>query len=180
SASVGKRQRSDCAVEKIVHMPGGRTWVATDGKVIGTVNILVTLAGHEKSDAGAEDDVFSEQRSPLKADTAIESDIVAGVIGEKHLLGHRGISRPDVVDVHEAFQLRSDVGVQTITDDDRARIDEIGLAFRFAGAEVGHQTVALLKIHRCPTEIEPLVYEKAERPPEEKWPIKNGIESSRV
>src|SRR5438105_8952520 len=126
-------------------MAGGRTGITKDGTRVGAVNVLVTLTGHEESGAGAEDNVFGQQRPPLKAEAAIESEIVAGVIGEEHLLGHRGVDRPDVVHIHESSQLRGDVGVETVTDNDRAGINEIGLAFRFTRAEIDYQTVSLLK-----------------------------------
>ena len=48
-----------------------------------------------------------------------------------------------------------------ITDDEDAGIDEVGLALCFAGAEIDHQAVALLKIHRCAGEIESLVRRKS-------------------
>ena len=61
-----------------------------------------------------------------------------------------------------------------------AGIDEVRLAFAFARAEIDHQTVALLKVHRGAAEIETLVHVKAERAADEKWPIENRVESRRV
>ena len=74
------------------------------------------------------------------------------------------------------FQFRRDIGVDAVADDERARIYEVRLAFRFAGAEIEHQTVALLKIHRRAGEIETLVHVKTERAADEKRPVKDRVE----
>ena len=44
-------------------MPGGWTRITGDRHCVGAVNFLVALAGDEKSDAGADDDIFDKQRA---------------------------------------------------------------------------------------------------------------------
>src|SRR6266404_4183445 len=180
SSSVGQRQCHDSAVEKIIHTPGGWTRVTGDRHRIGAVDLLVALAGDEKSDTGAKDDVFDEQRTPLKAEAAIEAEVVARVIGEEHLFGNGGVDGPNVIHVHKCFELWCHVGVEAISNDSRAGINEVGLAFRFTGAEIGHETVSLLKIDGRAGEIEALVHVKAERTAEEKRAIENRVEAGGV
>src|ERR1700731_2908186 len=180
SSSVGQRQCHDSAVEKIIHMPGGWTRVTGDRRRIGAVDLLVALAGDEKSDTGAEDDVFDEQRAPLKAEAAIEAEGVARVIGEKHLFGNGGADGPNVFHVHECFELWCHVGVESISNDGCAGINEVGLSFRFTGAEIGHETVALLKVHGRAGKIEALVHIKAERTAEGERAVENRVEAGGV
>ena len=176
---VGQRQRHNRAVEKWIYMTGRGTWVAEDRDGVCAVNIFVTPARNEKAAAGGDDDVVSEKRTPFETSAAIEREIVARVIGEQDELGRFRCDRANVVHVDEAFQLRQNIGVEAITENQRARINEVGLAFRFAGAEIDHQTVALFKIYCGAGEVESLVREETERSADEKWPVEHGVESGR-
>ena len=147
---------------------------------VGPVDILITPTRNQKTRPRGNDDVFSEQRTPLKTSAAIERKIVAGMIGEEDQLGWRGRYRPDVVYVDETFQFRSDICIQAVTDNEGTGINKVGLAFSFAGAEINYQAVALLKIYRCPAQIEALVRVKAEWTADKKRPIQHRIETGGV
>src|SRR5438552_421767 len=147
---------------------------------VGTVDILITPTRNQKTRPHSNDDVFSEHLSPLKTSAAIERKIVAEMIGEEVQLGWRGRYRPDVVYVDETFQFRSDICIQAVTDNEGTGINKVGLAFSFAGAEINCQAVALLKIYRCPAQIEALVRVKAEWTADKKRPIQHRIETGGV
>ena len=115
----------------------------------------------------------------MHAKADIEPELVARVIGKKHTLGRLRRHHPDVVDVEEGLQFRSDFRVGAVADNGRAGIDEVGLTLGLAAPEIRHQAIALLKIHRCAGEIEALVDVVAKRSTDEKWPIENGVEPSR-
>jgi len=114
----------------------------------------------------------------LQAETAIGPDISAGVLGKENPFCHLTGGEPDVIHIGEKLQLRSDVGIQSVTEDERAGVHKVGLPFGFAAPKIRHEAIALLKIHRRTGEIETLVNIKAERPANEKRPIQNRIEPS--
>ena len=110
----------------------------------------------------------------------LEREVIARLVGEQDQLGCFGRDRANIVHVDEALQLRQNIGVESVAEKERARIDEIRLAFRFTGSEIDHQTIALFKINRRAGEIESLMREKTEWSSDKKRPIKHGIESGRV
>ena len=76
------------------------TWYRTR---VRAVNVLVAFPRDEEADTGADDDVVSQQRAPLQADTAIPANVVAGVIREKYLFSYFCRHSPDVVGIHKSF-----------------------------------------------------------------------------
>src|SRR5205085_11206945 len=141
------RERHDRAVEKWIDMAGRRTGIAMNGNSVRSINIFVAPAWNQKSASGGDDDVVGEKRPPFESRAAIEREIVARFVREQDELGRFGRDRADIVHVDESFELRQDVAVESITENQRAWINEVGLAFRFARAEIDHQAVALFKIH---------------------------------
>src|SRR4030081_3661437 len=117
-------------------MAGWGTWVTENRHGVGAVNVFVAPARNEKSSAGGENDVVGEQRPPFKSRAAIEREIIACLVGEQDKLSRLGRDRANVVHVDEAFQLRQNIGVESVSEDERARIDEVRLAFGFTGPEI--------------------------------------------
>src|SRR5437762_6711093 len=140
---------------------------------VSPVDILVSQTRNQKTRYRRDDNVFGKQRAPFKSGAAIEREIVARVVGEKHQLSRVRADRPDVIYVYKALKFRCDVGIQAVTDNEGPGIDEVGLAFGFAGAEVDHQAVALFKIDRGAAQIEALMRVKAERSADKKRPVQN-------
>src|SRR6266481_5452005 len=143
-------------------MAGWGTGETENGRGVGAVNVFVTPARNEKSGAGGENNVVRQQRSPFEPRAAIEREVVARLVREQHELSRFGRDGANVVHVDEAFQLRQNIGVETVSEDERARIDEVRLAFGFARPEIDHQTISLFKVNRGAGEIESLVREKTE------------------
>ena len=125
SSLVSQCDRDEPAVEKIIHLAGAWPWKTRHRPGVRPIDILVACARNEEADAGSDDDVFGQERSPLKSQAAIQSNIVARVIGEQHLLGHFRLDGPNVIHVHERLQLRRDIRVRAIADDERTGIYEI-------------------------------------------------------
>src|SRR5262249_44897068 len=75
-------------------------------------------------------------------------------------------------------ELGRDVDVRADADDGDARVDEVGLAFGLAGAEVRNKGVALLEVHRSAREVEALVNVPAKRSADEEGVIENGVEAA--
>src|SRR5207253_5488209 len=116
--SIRERQRYDRAVEKRIDMAGWGTWVAENRYGVGAVNVFVTPARNEKSGAGGKNDVVRQQRSPFEPRAAIEREVVAGLVGEQHQLSRFGRDGANVVHVDEAFQLRQNIGVESIPENE--------------------------------------------------------------
>src|SRR5438105_3490488 len=135
-SSISQRQRHDSAIEKIIHFTRRRIVIAENRVGIGAVNFLVALSRNKKSGAGGENDVVGEQWAPLKTEAEIEPEIVIGVIGEKDQLSCRGVDGANIIRVHKSAELRRDVGVEPVTDDENPGVNKVGLAFGFAGAEI--------------------------------------------
>ena len=102
------------------------------------------------------------------------------MVGEQHLLRHVCCGRPDVVRVQKRFEFGRDIGIHPVADNDYAGIDEVGLTFSLAAAEIRHQAFRLLKIHRGASEVESLVNVKAKWPANEKRAVENGVEPCRM
>src|SRR5438105_4211067 len=177
---VGQRQRNNSAVEKIVHLTGARAGITENRIRVRAINVFVALAWDQETGAGSEDDVVRQQRPILNPEAAIEADLIAGAVGEEDLADRFRFRHPDVVHVQECFQFRRDIGVVPVSENDRARIDEVRLPFAFARAQIDHETVALLKVHRRAAEIESLMHEKAERPAEEERLVEDRVEPGGV
>src|SRR5205085_1643421 len=173
---VRQRQRNNSAVEKIVHLTGARAGITENRIRVRAINVFVALAWDQETGAGSEDDVVRQQRPILKSETAIEADLVAGAVREEDLADRFRFRHPDVIHVQERFQFRRDIGVVSVSENDRAGIDEVRLPFAFARAQIDHETVALLKVHRCAAEVESLMHEKAERPAEEERLVEDRVE----
>ena len=116
--SVGHRQRYDSAVEKIIDLAVGRIVVARHRDGVGAVNKFIAQARDKKAGAGSENDVVREQRSPFKADAAIDSEIVTDVVIEQDQFSRRGVDGANVIRVYERAQLRQDVGIEPVTDNE--------------------------------------------------------------
>ena len=84
-------------------MAGRRSREAKDRLGVCLVDVFVTPARDQEASAGRDNDVFCEQRSPLKSRATIEGEIVACTIGKKDNLGRGRIDGPHRLIGHERW-----------------------------------------------------------------------------
>ena len=100
------------------------------------VDVFEPLAGLQGGGAAGEDDVFGERRAVFDADAVVGADGVADVGLEQEVFEGLGALEAKEVDIGETLELGSDVEVGAGVGEKDSRIDEFGLAFVFAGAQV--------------------------------------------
>ncbi len=66
---------------------------------------------------------------------------------EQQQLQRVGVGEAQQIQIDETAQLRRDVDVHSRIVEEQPRIDEVGLALRLAGAQIGHQAIRALQSH---------------------------------
>src|SRR5258706_8152307 len=116
----------------------------------------------------------------MKGDAQIKANFGVGFVREQR--GFDGIcfSESNVIRVHEGAEFRSEfqLGAQPVDED--ARIDEIRLALRFAGAQIRNETAALFEIHERASEVKALASPVAERAACEVGVVEDCVKTVRV
>ena len=90
-----------------------------------------------------------------------------------------GFREPDVVHVGKGFELGRDVDVGAEAGDEDAGVDEVGLAFGLARAQVGDEGVALLQVHSGAGEVEALVDIPTEGATDEERVVLDRVKAAR-
>lgn len=176
--SVSERYRHDRVIEKIIHRAGG-SWrrKARHGRGAGAVDVAEPGARQEHAEAGGENNVVVEQRAELEAEAAIKPHLGADFVREQLGLDGVGLGEVDVIHVEKGAQFRRHIEVRAEAVDEDAGVDEVGLAFGFAAAEIGHKAVALFQTDGGAGKVEALARPVAEGAAGEVGIVDDGVEA---
>jgi len=142
------------------------------------VDVAEALAGLQHGSAAGEDDIFGERRTILQAGAEVFADGVANGRLEEDVFERFGAHEAQKIKVGEAFEFGGDVEIGAGIGEKNSGIDEVGLAFVFAGTHVGQETAVGGEGHSGTGETDGFAIPEAEEAAGEIGEIVDGIEAA--
>src|SRR5713226_9203851 len=164
-------------------------WRISESKLHGTekrekraavVDVFETLPGLQRGSAAGEHNVFGERRAVLDADAKVFTDRVVNGRLEQEKFERLGAFETEKVEIGEAPQFGCDVKVGAGVCEKNPGVDEVGLAFFFAGAQRGNQAAGRGQQNAGAEKPNTFTIPEAEEPAGKVGKIHDGIESARA